>query len=260
MGIGIQLEEAMSCDQHIGGRQSQQDRTLCIASADQRFKLLVVADGVGGHWGGEVAAQAIVDVAERDFRGIGKHLPNPADFLLHMIQGANREIQRRAAAQGEQQAYSTIVALLLTPKRAYWAHVGDSRLYCFQNQQLVHRTKDHSLVQAMVDRGELSADELNNHPDRNRLLRVLGMDNEIEVTQGEISITNDTGFILCSDGFWDLITPKEMSRILAARDLPFTVARWVRLAAQKAGREGDNVSLAAWRSGTQGTSWRFGLG
>lgn len=259
MEIGIQLDEAMSCDKHIGGRQSQQDRTLCIASPDNRFKLLVVADGVGGHWGGELAAQAVVDTAERDFGGIGKHLADPTGFLKRLCDNANLEIHRRAAEQGKQQAYSTIVALLLTPKRAYWAHVGDSRLYCFQNDQLVHRTKDHSLVQAMVDRGELTADEINTHPDRNRLLQVLGMNSEIEITQGEISISGDTGFILCSDGFWDIVTTQEMSRILAARDLPFTVARWVRLAAQKAGREGDNVSLAAWRSGTQGSSWRFGL-
>jgi len=262
MGKASPLNEAMSCDQHIGGRRSQQDRTLCIATPDQRFKLLVVADGVGGHWGGEIAAQAVIDIAKHDFGRIGKHIDAPDDFLQKLCKDANHEIRERAAKHGEQAAYSTIVALLITPRRAYWAHVGDSRLYCFQKRQLVHRTKDHSLVQAMVDRGELAAEDINTHPDRNQLLRVLGMKAEVEVTQGEISLTRDTGFILCSDGFWDIVATDEMSQILIAQDLPFAVARWVRLAAQKAGREGDNVSLAAWRAGTasSGPSWRFGLG
>jgi len=247
---GPRRSEAMSCDQHIGGRSSQQDRILCCASTDQRTKLLVVADGVGGHWGGELAAQTVVEVAQASFDNAPQPPADPVAFLNQLCQNANTEIRTRAQQQSEQ-AYTTIVALLITQQRAYWAHIGDSRLYCFRNGELVHRTRDHSLVQAMVEQGELTEEAARKHPKRNQLLQVLGMEETVHPDQGETAVTPCMGFILCTDGFWDTANRTQMLEVLTTEDLSFAVARSVRQIAQQAGREGDNVSLAVWRSGPE---------
>lgn len=242
----------MGCDRHIGGRPSQQDRTLCCASPDHSTRLLVVADGVGGHWGGELAAQTVVDVARSDFETTAQPPADPPAFLEALCQRANAEIRSRAGEHDEE-AFSTIAALLVTPERAYWAHVGDSRLYCFRDGQLVYRTRDHSMVQAMVDGGELAATDMADHPDRNQLLQVLGMEETVRPAQGQMSITPRMTFVLCSDGFWDSIEPRAMvADIRHARDLPQAASAWVHKAVRRGGEQGDNVSLAVWRSESPG--------
>ncbi|OZB55054.1 MAG: hypothetical protein B7X35_09610, partial [Halothiobacillus sp. 14-56-357] len=132
----------MGADRHVGGRAYQQDQVVCLTTPDMKYQLLVVADGVGGHWGGEMASNTVVEVARRLFPAQLNQFPASGGFLDYFCQKANDEIRARAAREN-QQAFSTVVALLTTPGRAYWAHVGDSRLYGFKGAELVHQTSDH---------------------------------------------------------------------------------------------------------------------
>lgn len=237
----------MGADRHVGGRAYQQDQVACLSTPDMKYQLLVVADGVGGHWGGEMASKTVIDVARRLFPSQLNQRPEVDGFLEYFCQTANQEIRARAA-QENKEAFSTIVALLVTPDRAYWAHVGDSRLYGFKGSELIHQTSDHSLVQALFDQGRITADERRVHPERNRVLNVLGMNRTVQPTLGEISLTTDMTFLLCTDGFWEQVAVSEMPLMLAAADLNFAASVWVRQAARRAGAGGDNVAVALWRS------------
>lgn len=249
----------MGGDRHIGGRPIQQDHVVCLSTPDLKRQLIVVADGVGGHWGGEMAAQAVIDTAERLFPSALATTASPAEFLKHFCQVANQEIQWRANREGEQ-AYSTVVALLTDTARAYWAHVGDSRLYCFRQTMLVHQTEDHSLVQSLYEQGKITAEERATHPDRNQVFNALGMADTVQPTFGEMTLSPDLSFLLCTDGFWSHIASTEMPPLLAATDLEFVASLWVRQAARRGGAQGDNIALALWRPPTrEQRSWSLFL-
>jgi PPM family protein phosphatase len=237
----------MGADRHVGGRAYQQDQVACLSTPDLKYQFLVVADGVGGHWGGELASKAVIDVARDMFPALLGQFPEPSGFLEQFCRAANHEIRARAGRENKE-AFSTVVALLTTPERAYWAHVGDSRLYGFKGAELVHQTRDHSLVQVLFDQGKITAEERAVHPERNRVLQVLGMHDAVQPTLGEISLTADMAFLLCTDGFWEQVSVSEMPMMLAGADLNFSASVWVRQAARRAGAGGDNVGLALWRT------------
>lgn len=241
----------MGGDRHIGGRSQQQDYLACLTSPDLRRQLLVVVDGVGGHWGGDMAARTVVETARRMFPATAAKNSNPATFLQDFCTQANRDIRQQAAQEGEQ-AFATVVALLVDGSRAYWAHIGDSRLYCFRGDALLHQTLDHSLVQNLYEQGLISAEERATHPDRNQVLHALGKENDVCPTLGEMTLSPDLGFILCTDGFWSQVHPSEMPAIIAAPDLAFSASVWVRQAARRGGSQGDNIALALWRPPTRG--------
>lgn len=235
----------MGADRHIGGRKTQQDQAICLSSPNGKQQLLLVADGVGGHQGGAEASQAIVDAARALFPAALSRFAHGRDFLAQLCATATQAIQRTHAPGGEA-GFSTLVALLVDSERAYWVHVGDSRLYGFQGDSLFHQTRDHSLVQRLVDHGKITEAERDRHPERNRVLQVMGMPT-VQPTFGETTLTENMSFLLCTDGFWDQIRPVEMRPILASSDLQFAANLWVRQAARRGGAEGDNIALALWR-------------
>ncbi|OYV45697.1 MAG: hypothetical protein B7X12_07920 [Halothiobacillus sp. 20-53-49] len=245
--VPAQMQGIMGCARHQGGRSSQQDQALCLTSEDKRCQFLVVADGVGGHLGGELASRCVVEVAVQMFSTLLEHRLKPAEFLSQFCAQANQEIRARATSAGSE-AYSTVAALLVDETRAYWAHVGDSRLYGFKGGALIHQTRDHSLVQQLFEQGKITAAERATHPDRNQVRQVLGMAATVSPTFGEMALSADCAFLLCTDGFWEHMAPAEMALVLSAEDLAFTAALWVRQAARRGGAQGDNVGLALWRA------------
>jgi serine/threonine protein phosphatase PrpC len=133
-------------------------------------------------------------------------------------------VRERPDARG---CRTTAVALLLEDGVAHWGHVGDSRLYHFRDGSVTQRTLDHSVPQALVDAGELAPDAVRGHPDRNRLLRSLGADEPAQPTlaHAPLAVAPGDAFLLCSDGFWELVAEDEMGRALAASSDP---ADWLR--------------------------------
>ena len=161
------LETATCTD--IGGRDEQQDRIAVFENGGAH--LLALADGMGGHEGGALAAQAVIDVARESFVG---PLDEDAGKLHERIcHGAHERINALGAERGIA-PHSTCVLLHVTESEATWTHVGDSRLYRFDGGRLVGRTVDHSVVELMRLQGKISEGEMKTHRDQNRLYEAVG--------------------------------------------------------------------------------------
>ena len=184
----------------IGDRETNQDRA--VISSRNGATLLVVADGMGGHADGAAAAEAAVGAFERAFTGRG----DPAKFL----EGAMQEAHRAAVTLGdgmpiEVRPRTTCVAAVVSGKRAWWAHVGDSRAYLVRGGATQTRTRDHSHVEMLLQAGEIDEGDVHGHPLRNLVERCLGGEPEpVEVElRGPVALEPDDILLLCSDGFWD---------------------------------------------------------
>mgnify|MGYP001564920825 CR=1 FL=1 len=164
----------ISSESDPGGRKYNEDSCGQYISDDKTVMVFVTADGLGGHVGGKQASSLAVNAILGYFQ---KHPTeeSPEALLRNSLEQANQAI---AEAAGKDQKLSrmktTAVILFIKDDKAYWAHVGDSRLYHIRDNRVVFRTTDHSVVQFLVNTGEITEAEMRGHPDRNRLLKVLG--------------------------------------------------------------------------------------
>lgn len=226
---------------HIGGREEQQDQSAFFSNGQDH--LLVLADGMGGHEGGKLAAHAVIEAARLTWQNYQDFEPMA---LLYTILVRAEQLIDGIGAQLNISPHSTCVILYLTAHQAYWTHLGDSRLYHFRRQQLLRRTQDHSVVQMLVDLGRLHEHSMANHPDQGRLLKWLGGNQKnLEPDFGQTVIRSQNCFVLCSDGFWERISPQEMSNGLQRFDLPLSkiAKHLVANAVRAGGPQGDNVSV-----------------
>jgi serine/threonine protein phosphatase PrpC len=235
-----------------GSRSTNQDRIAYTYSRDTL--LLVVADGMGGHAGGEIAAQIAVRLFIERFQQEARSvLKNPLTFLHETMVKAH-------AALG---AYSAQFSMLETPRttcvasivqggHAYWAHVGDSRLGLYRQGALVSKTRDHSKVQYLVDQGLLSATEVSEHPDRNKVYSCLGgmvdpvidLSNRTPLRDGDI-------LLLCTDGLWGPIPSDEIATWLTSTPILKAGPEMMREAERRGGPDGDNLSAIVVRWGPE---------
>ncbi len=239
----------------IGGREEQQDRAEILAAGSGDAHLVVLADGMGGHHGGALAAQAVVDATRRLFEADG--VDDPLAALERYCVDAHRAVAG-IGEPGEPAPGSTCVMLYVAGDAAYWAHVGDSRLYHYRKGRLLDRTRDHSLVQLLVSRGELAEEEMATSPLQNQLYMRLGGDDAPKPDLGSADVQKGDAFVLCSDGFWESVNEEEVAAILSRDDLEQAVGELVGLASERGGRGGDNISLAIAQKGRVGKGL-FGL-
>ena len=199
---------------HPGGRKVNED-----ASGNKMLSAgkgcWVVADGLGGHGGGDVASKMVVNTVLETYQNNPEFSANRIREMLELAQQTLLREQHDASRLSGMR--STAVVLLLDDAKALWAYVGDTRLYHFINKQIVHQTKDHSVPQAMVDAGHIGCDDIRHHEDRNRLTRSLGSDGKVRATLLEqpAAINKGDTFLLCTDGFWEFVTETEMEAAIA---------------------------------------------
>lgn len=226
-----------------GGRDTQQDDLVCFHDPLTRTWLLVLADGMGGDGAGELASQGVVDAARRLWaQGTWRDQPTSL-FLESVCQAAHAELRLRQRQLASGSPHSTVVALLIKDQRIAWAHVGDSRLYRFDGHQLMGRTEDHSLAQLRHRRGEIDEQELATHDDQQFLLRGLGGTEGPVVEHGSGELRRGHAFVLCSDGAWTQLKDEELARYVQRRDQRQALSEAIRLAVERGGPMGDNVSL-----------------
>lgn len=183
------------------GARSNNEDALCVRSQEGSL-LAVVADGLGGYDNGELASQLTVDTIFGELQSEQVDEDTLAYSLLH----AHAAI-RSAHNCGE----TTVAALWLSDSLGVAAHVGDSRIYQFRDGRIVYQSQDHSMVHLALMVGEITAQELRHHKDRNKLFRVLGEENEEpKVDSTELNILPGDQFLLCSDGFWEPVTEEDM--------------------------------------------------
>ena len=231
----------------LGNRASNQDRCLVLES--DGAVLLVIADGMGGHARGDLAAQACVDTLSRQFRA-RQGLEDPAQFLREAFREAHRTIQRVGQAQKPPiEPLTTVVACVIQDGVAHWAHVGDSRAYLIRNGQVALRTRDHTRVAEMVESGMLTEQQARLHPLRNHVSLCLGSKPQPPpVTLGPaIYLLPGDILLLCSDGLWSAVSEKSLTRMLDAEDLPRALESLTAAAERASYPQSDNVSGVALR-------------
>jgi PPM family protein phosphatase len=227
----------------IGGRAEQQDRVEVLAAPDRSGEhLVVLADGMGGRQNGAAAAQAVIDTAKREFSHAS--VTDPKRFLTDLCRKANEAIEAIGRQVGTMPG-STCAVLYVTDAEAYWAHVGDSRLYHFDRNGLLFRTRDHTVAELLNGDNGAGAAARGLDPESDRLYMCLGGKNALDPEFGASAVGTNDWFMLCSDGFWDQVEAAEVANALTA--WPWkrkSASDLVSLATQRGGAGGDNVSVA----------------
>jgi len=235
----MKIETYTACNQ--GGRDYNEDSVRCFEK--NGVCAVAVADGLGGHGGGQIASSKAADCIVNAFA------QNPrldSEHLRSLFERANAEVI--AAQTATQKMKSTGVALFANGDSVMWAHVGDSRLYYFKDGALTAYTLDHSVSQMCVSTGEITRDQIRHHADRNRVLRAFGGDDIIKAEVSPVLALGDGShaFLLCTDGFWEYVFENEMEAQLAKSKTP---REWVesmnKLLAARVPNDNDNFSAAA---------------
>jgi len=231
---------------NIGGRNVNED-------AVGRYEGLngtgfILCDGLGGHGMGDQASKLVKNV----FLYMFQHMRDPSKVLPDTFQAAQDILlaeQRRLNACNKMK--TTAVSLVIDEKNAYIGHIGDSRLYIFSNNKVKTRTLDHSIPQMLVASKEISESEIRHHPDRSILMRVLGTEwdgPQYEIMK-PIPLKKCQAFLLCSDGFWELIEEEQMCICLKRAK---SVNEWISLMNDEVRKNGigtnmdNNSAIGVW--------------
>ncbi len=230
--------------QHQGDRKEQQDRVALFPHPKGGgIALAVVADGMGGHTGGTLAAQQVIHTVGTNFQQFSARSESPKNLLESSLNEAHVLIETSRFIN-EKEPHSTAVMLLLQPGKASWAHCGDSRLYHFRGERLMYRTTDHSYVETLVAKGRITPEQALVHPNRNILLTSLGGNEPPRIDHGEASdVQAGDAFVLCSDGVWGYFSDAELGSVVAAYPAREASDRLIDRARNRARGDGDNASL-----------------
>jgi serine/threonine protein phosphatase PrpC len=227
-----------------GGRKNNEDRLAHCYSRDAL--LMVVADGMGGHYYGEIAAQIAVQTLTAAFQDEAQpRLGEPFWFLQKNIGNAHRAIHSYCDVHKlEDSPRTTIVACVIQDNVAYWAHAGDSRLYLIRQGNILNRTRDHSQVQLMIEEGLITPEQAETHPDRHKVYSCLGGERfpDVECSRKTPLQSGDL-IVLCTDGVWGAISEQAMTSVLEYPDLMQAAPQCLDQVEHAAGAHGDNLSM-----------------
>ena len=198
-------------------RSSNQDSCDCgLFSPNSAW--VIVCDGMGGANGGNVAsAIAVETIREQLLSGYDENLskPNLKNLMINAINRANEEVHRVSLERPELHGMgTTVVCGVCRGGMLQYAHVGDSRIYLFHGHSICQLTKDHSIVQELVEKGSITAEEAAFHPRKNLITRALGVGPQVEIDFGEIVLSPGDILVLCTDGLSNYVTVDEMEEII----------------------------------------------
>lgn len=239
-----------------GPRNYNQDRLAYSYSKDAL--LLVLADGMGGHRNGEIAAQLAVKTLTDAFQRLAvPFLSSPAKFLTDHIQQVHDMIDNVTQEQDlVESPRTTIVAAVIQRGYLYCAHVGDSRLYHFRDGHLLFRTEDHSVVQSMFKKGMITQEDMATHPYKNKIYNCLGGDTppQIDLADRYELIEGDT-VLLCTDGVWGVLADHQIKDIIEKNAVIADATTQIMDSAELASDErGDNLSAIGLQWGDRASS------
>lgn len=224
--------------------------TLNNTSVERSWGIYIVADGMGGHAGGEVASgmaiRVVAEVLMNEYitTSLDPGFSYDSDWAQEVVRRAvlqaNETVRREALSRSNDMG-TTLTMAMVIGDRATVANVGDSRTYLYREGKLRRISKDHSLVMRLVDLGQITDDEIYTHPQRNAVLRSLGDRPNIEVDLFHERLRPGDAILLCSDGQWEMTHDPDMEHVLAANDDPQQTCEELIKAANLAGGE-DNVT------------------
>lgn len=233
-------------DSKKGGRKVNQDRMGYLYTRDSL--MMMVADGMGGHARGEVAAQLTMQTVAAMYQRQAKPmLADPVRFLQEAVQVSHHELHRYRAEEALPEAPRTTLVICIVQRGvATWAHVGDSRLYLIRNGRILERTLDHSRVHHLVTAGLIRPEDAKDHPERNRIFNCLGafVAPSVDVSHPIALHTGDV-ILLCTDGLWGNLSDHAIVDAFAERTVMRAVPEMIDAAIEKGGAESDNCTALA---------------
>ena len=240
---------------HIGDRKYNQDRVAYAYSNDTL--LLVLADGMGGHLHGEVAAGSAIDTFIESFGRYTQSPPaDPQAFLADTMRRAHERIMRFPHGTDTGFPGTTCIAALIQNGKMYWGHAGDSRLYVLRDSAVLFKTRDHSMVRQWVEWGMISAEEARTHPQRNQITNCLGGgDGMFHMEPGEtVTLQSGDVILLGSDGLWGPFSDRELAEAFASRPVADALDNLIVCALDREKGHSDNVTGLAVRWGSGETA------
>jgi PPM family protein phosphatase len=237
------------------GRVRANNEDSCLywePDSDQEFlrkgRLAVIADGMGGHEGGQEASRMAVETVrelyDRAFRN------SPQDALVEAFAAAHQRIQNHAVIHPDLQGMgTTCTALAVVGDRLYFAHVGDSRLYLVRGSEISRITRDHSYVGRLVESGIVRSEDAESHPQRHILTAALGAGTEVtaDIAEDPLPLKRGDTLVLCTDGLWSVVGEPEVVAAVKQNSAADSCAAMVELALQRGGP--DNVTVQVLRVG-----------
>jgi len=220
-------------------RQKNEDSYLI----NDKLNLFIVADGMGGHAGGEYASRIAITTIEESFKAHESASEMTPEALVETsIKEAGAKIVAKAEEDRALKGMgTTVIALHLADKKVILGHVGDSRAYLFRGGVLEQLTEDHSLVNEQVKSGLISEEEAKTHQFKNIITRSLGVTPEVEVDLVTKKIKSGDAFLLCSDGLSNLVELSEMEKELRERETVLAAKSLVDIANKRGGD--DNITV-----------------
>lgn len=189
-----------------------------------RFGVWAVADGLGGHDAGEIAAYTATKSMIEAFTNEPNLMPEHIEKIFSIANEAVRSKQGRE--NGFYSMKTTLAAAFYRRGKICFAHVGDSRIYLFRKSKLIYQTLDHSIPQLAVSQGKLSPDDIRGHNDRNQILRAIGSSFSKATVTGTLRLKSGDAFLICTDGFWENVLEQCMEDTLSISHSP---EQWVTL-------------------------------
>lgn len=235
----------------LGHRKENQDRIELINHPEST--LMICVDGMGGHSHGARAAEIVVDTLGEYFTGIARPVFDPQGFLAMSLAIAHDRVVDVGSKQHvDQRPRATCAVCLVQDGGAFWAHVGDSRVYQIRNDNIVRRTRDHSHVEVLLREGLIKEADIKNHPMRNFVECCLGGDRALPdmSISGRIHLEDGDVLLACSDGYWSGLDESEIATLgSTARPLDQALIRASENAIRNNGPHSDNTSALAmvWR-------------
>lgn len=230
----------------LGNRKNNQDR-LGVAESHGGV-VLILGDGLGGKPGGELASETLVKSVQHELRHEIMPVEDPEKLLKKLIIKAHHAVRAAGSKQNPPiEPGSTAVLCLVQNKKAWWAHVGDSRCYLFRNGLPLYRTQDDSFVEQLYQKGEISMDKLHSHPMRNYVTQCIGVmstEPNVTVSKGVDLQTGDT-LLLCSDGFWEPLDDALIGANLLDNSIKEAITKLATRAEQSSYPKSDNTTAIA---------------
>lgn len=230
----------------LGNRKNNQDR-LGVAESHGGV-VLILGDGLGGKPGGELAAETLVKSVQHSLRHQIMPVDDPDKLLEKLIIKAHYAVRSAGQKQNPPiEPGSTAVLCLIQNKKAWWAHVGDSRFYLFRDGLTIYRTQDDSYVEHLYQKGEISLEKRDGHPMRNYVTQCIGLmetEPKVKVSKGVDLQVNDT-LLLCSDGFWEPLDDAQIGANLADGNIKETINKLATRAEQNSYPKSDNTTALA---------------